>query len=202
MKFSRREFIKHTACGLTMATLATQAKHFGLMSALAQTKSDTDARGGDVPSDYRALVCVFMSGGNDGNNVVIPNHNSGTLSNYSTYFNARNPFGMAIPQANLRSIAVNRAGGLAYGLHPNLGALSPTGTTIINNGIHELWAQNKMAIVPNVGTLVQPTTRAQYLARSVPLPYQLFSHSDQVTQYQTGIARFVFVQRLGRTLER
>lgn len=187
MKLSRRDFLKYTGCGLTMGALATQFEHFGLMSALAQ-KVDDGGGNGDAPSDYRALVCVFMSGGNDGNNTVIPNHNSTSLSNYSTYFNARNPFGLAIPQANLLPISVGRAGGLNYGLHPNLGAQALNGTTIVNNGIHELWAQNKMAIVPNVGTLVQPTTRTQYLAKSVPLPYQLFSHSDQVTQYQTGIA--------------
>jgi uncharacterized protein (DUF1501 family) len=56
----------------------------------------------------------------------------------------------------------------------------------MNNGIHELWAQGKMAIATNVGTLVRPTTRTQYQTNAVPKPFQLFSHSDQVSQYQSG----------------
>jgi uncharacterized protein (DUF1501 family) len=69
-------------------------------------------------------------------------------------------------------------------LHPSFGPV----TGGINNGIHELWSLGKLAIVPNVGTLVAPTTRTTYLNRSVPIPYQLFSHSDQVSQYQAGRA--------------
>jgi uncharacterized protein (DUF1501 family) len=71
---------------------------------------------------------------------------------------------------------------LSYGLNPNLGTV----TGGINNGMHELWAQGKMAIVANTGTLVRPMTRAQYQANSVQRPFQLFSHSDQVSQYQSG----------------
>lgn len=168
-----------------MTALATQMRHFGMMSAMAQ---ETDKSQSDlVPSDYRALVCVFMSGGNDGNNMVIPNHNDANVSNYTAYFNARNTQGLAIAQANLLPIAVPRIGGLTYGLHPNLGSLGATnGTTIVNNGIHDLWALGKMAAVTNVGTLVAPMTKAQYQNNSVQKPFQLFSHSDQVSQYQGG----------------
>jgi uncharacterized protein (DUF1501 family) len=74
---------------------------------------------------------------------------------------------------------------LTYGLHPSLGP-QPAGTNIVNNGIHELWAAGKMAVVTNVGTLVAPLTRTSYLNNSVPKPFQLFSHSDQVSQYQGG----------------
>jgi uncharacterized protein (DUF1501 family) len=180
MKQTRRDFLKKTGCALSMVTLATQVEHFGLMSALAQNvKSDAQAGG----ADYKALVCVFLSGGNDGNNTVIPNHNSGSVSNYTAYSDARSPQGLAIAQNQLLPISVPRMGNLTYGLHPNLGPV--TGG---NNGIHELWAQGKMAIVTNCGTLVTPTTRTQYQQRTVPLPYQLFSHSDQVDQYQSGMA--------------
>ncbi len=164
-----------------MAALATQVEHFGLMSALAQkVDSDESASGGD----YRALVCIFLAGGSDGNNTVIPNHNSGSISNYSAYSAARSTQGLAIAQSSLLPITVPRMGNLTYGLHPALGPV----TGGINNGIHELWAQGKLAIVSNCGTLVTPTTKAQYQARTVPLPFQLFSHSDQVTQFQSGIA--------------
>ncbi len=187
MKDNRREFLKKSGgCALGMAALAMPFQHFGLMSVLAQ-KTD-DAQETNVPSDYRALVCVFMSGGNDGNNTLIPNHSDASLSNYATYFNARNPASLAIPQASLLPISVPRMGNLSYGLHPNLGAMTANGNTIVNNGIHELWAQGKMAMVTNAGTLVAPMTRTQYQNRSVTRPFQLFSHSDQVSQYQGGRA--------------
>jgi uncharacterized protein (DUF1501 family) len=180
----RREFLQKSGCALTLVSLATQIHHFGLMSALAQKMEEQSQS--SPPTDYRALVCIFLSGGNDGNNTVVPNHNDSSISNYSTYFNARNSQGLAIPQNQLLPISVPRIGGLTYGLHPSFGPQTQNGTTIVNNGIYELWAQNKMAIVTNVGTLIQPTTRQQYQQRTVPLPYQLYSHSDQVAQYQAG----------------
>lgn len=180
MKESRREFLKKSGgCALGMVTLATQMQHLGMMSALAQKTIDTSSAGGD---QYKALVLVFFSGGNDGNNTVVPNHNDATLSNYGVYSTLRS--NLAIPQASLLPITVPRMGGLSYGLHPNFGPV----TGGINNGIHELWAQQKLAIVTNCGTLVRPTTKAQMSQSSHPKPYQLYSHSDQVAQYQTSIA--------------
>ncbi|MDQ6787734.1 MAG: DUF1501 domain-containing protein [Acidobacteriota bacterium] len=176
MKQNRREFLTKSTCALGMAALATQIEHFGMMSVLAQTVENAP----DAPSDYRALVCIFMQGGNDGNNTVIPNHSDASISNYTAYSNARNTQGLAIVQNALLPISVPRMNNLTYGLNPNFGA----GAT--NNGIHELWAQGKMAIVTNAGTLVQPTTRAQYQTGAVKKPFQLFSHSDQVSQYQSG----------------
>ncbi len=184
MKQNRREFLIKSSCALSMTAMATQMRHFGLMSAMAQEADDAN-KDSAVPSDYRALVCVFLSGGNDGNNTVIPNHNDATLSNYATYFNARNTQGLAIAQAALLPITVPRMGGLSYGLHPGLGPQQPA-TNIVNNGIHELWGLGKMAVVTNVGTLVAPMTKVQYQNGSVQKPFQLFSHSDQVSQYQGG----------------
>ncbi len=165
---------------MSMVTLATQVEHFGLMSALAKHVGQP-ASGG---SDYKAMVCIFMSGGNDGNNTVIPNHNDASVSNYSAYSAARNTQGLAIAQNQLLPISVPRIGNLSYGLHPSFGTI----TGGINNGIHELWAQNKMAIVTNCGTLVAPMSKQQFQSGSVARPYQLFSHSDQVAQYQAGLA--------------
>ena len=178
MKQNRREFLTKSGCALGMAAIATQVQHFGMMSVLAQAVEDAPS----VPSDYRALVCIFMQGGNDGNNTVIPNHSDATLSNYAAYSNARNASSLAIAQNALLPIAVPRMNNLNYGLNPNFGAV----TGGINNGMHELWAQGKMAIVTNTGTLVKPMSRTQYQANSVPKPFQLFSHSDQVSQYQSG----------------
>jgi uncharacterized protein (DUF1501 family) len=185
MTTSRREFLKKSGCALSMVTLATQFQHFGLMSALAQKVEDTkEDVGGD---NYKAIVLIFFAGGNDGNNMVIPNHSDATISNYGVYSAARNTQGLALAQNTLLPIAVPRMGGLSYGLHPALGVL-PAGTNTVNNGIHELWAQQKLAIVPNCGTLVLPTTKTQYQTSTHPKPYQLYSHSDQVSQYQAGLA--------------
>lgn len=173
-----------------MAALATQVEHFGLMSVLAQKTGDNLQP--DVPSDYRALVCLFMAGGNDGNNMIVPNHNGSAsmpgVSAYSVYSTVRNASSLALDQSVLLPITVPRVGNLTYGLHPNLGTLTQNGTSIVNNGIHELWAQGRMAAVTNVGTLVAPMTRTQYQNGSVRKPFQLYSHSDQVNQYQGGRA--------------
>ncbi len=184
MTQNRREFIKKSGCALGIAALATQFEHFGLMSAMAQKVDAQDEL--NAPGDYRALVCIFMQGGNDGNNTIIPNHSDANLSNYSAYSAARNTQGLAVAQSALLPITVPKMNNLTYGLNPNLGALTPSGATIVNNGIHELWAQNRMAVVTNAGTLVAPMTRAQYQSGSIKRPFQLFSHSDQVSQYQSG----------------
>lgn len=179
METSRREFLKKSGCAVGMAAIATQVQHFGMMSVLAQTVENNSP---SVPSDYRALVCIFMQGGNDGNNTLVPNHSDANLSNYAAYSGARSAASLAIAQNALLPISVPRMNNLSYGLNPNFGAAANG----INNGMHELWAQGKMAIVTNTGTLVRPMTRAQYQANSVQRPFQLFSHSDQVSQYQSG----------------
>lgn len=163
-----------------MITLATQVQHFGRMTALAQ-KIKANRRGNLGATGYKAIVCVFLGGGNDGNNTVIPNHNDSGVSNYSDYAASRSGAGLAIAQSSLLPITVPRMGNLSYGLHPSLG--SQTGG---NNGIHELWAQGRLAFATNVGTLVSPMTKAEYQNNSVTKPSQLFSHLDQVNQFQAG----------------
>lgn len=180
MKQDRRQFLIKSGCALSMTALATQMRHFGMMSAMAQEVDKADAN--LIPSDYRALVCVFMAGGNDGNNTIIPNHSDASVSNYQAYFNARNTQGLALAQGTLLPINVPRIGNLTYGLHPSFGTI----TGGVNGGLHELWASGKLAAVTNVGTLVAPMTRTQYQNGSVQKPYQLFSHSDQVQQFHGG----------------
>lgn len=186
MRETRREFLKKSGgCALGMVAMATQMQHLGAMSAMAQKVID-NGEGGQA---YKALVLLYMAGGNDGNNMVIPNHSDATISNYTAYFNARNPQGLALTQASLLPITVPRLSNLTYGFHPNLGPQTQNGTTIVNNGIHDIWGQGKLAVVTNVGNLVRPMTKAQYLNGSIQKPYQLFSHSDQVAQSQTSNAQ-------------
>ena len=161
-----------------MAALGSQFRHFGLMSILAQKAADESQL--QPPSDYRALVCIFLNGGNDGNNTVVPLHSSTSVSNYAQYHALRHPYGLAIAQANLLPFAVPRMGNLTYGLHPALGAGG------FSNGLYELWGENRVAIVANVGSLVRPTTKAQMYDFSHPKPYGLYSHSDQSLQFQSA----------------
>ena len=178
MKQNRREFLIKTTCAASMTALATQTRHFGLIQALAQKKPRF--KNELVPNDYRALVLIFLSGGNDGNNMIIPNHSDANVSNYAAYSVARSSQGLALAQSSLLPISVPRIGNLTYGLHPAFGTV----TGGVNPGIHPLWATGKMAAVTNVGTLVAPMTRAQYQNGSVPRPFSLFSHTDQVNQHQ------------------
>ena len=161
-----------------MTALASQMRHFGLMSAMAQ-KADDESKNPSVPSDYRALVCIFLLGGNDGNNTVIPLHSDTSLSNYAMYFALRGQQGLAFPQNVPLPFNVPRMSNLTYGFHPAFGVGA-------NNGLYELWGQNKLAIVCNVGTLVRPTTKAQMYDEAHPKPYNMYSHSDQASQHQSG----------------
>jgi uncharacterized protein (DUF1501 family) len=178
MNNSRRDFLKKSGgCALGMAALATQMHHLGIMSAFAQKTIEAD--GGTTP--YRALVCLYLAGGNDGNNMIIPNHGDSSVSNYTSYSNARSTQGLAIPQNQLLPITVPRMSNLTYGFHPALGTVAGG-----NDGIYPLWATGDLAAVVNVGTLVRPMLRSEYQANSVQRPYQLFSHSDQVAQSQSA----------------
>jgi uncharacterized protein (DUF1501 family) len=149
---TRRDFFRTALAGGALANI-------GAMNAFAQSATD-----------YKALVCVYLFGGNDGNNVIVPQ----TQANYNAYKAIR--LGLALPDTSAKLLPVTDAAtGLPYALSDGL------------VGVHPLWAQNKLAVVANVGMLVKPTTRAQYLANSVPLPTNLFSHSDQTSQMQSGV---------------
>ncbi len=163
MQVTRREFLLQSghAClgyALGAAAFAGGIERFGLINAFAQG------------SDYRALVCVFLAGGNDANNMIVPLDTTG----YAAYANVRSASTLAIASDQLLPITPSSIGS-PFGLHPSLGAL------------HTLWDDQKLSVVANVGPLAQPITRADYLGGS-PRPYQLFSHSDQIAQWQSAIA--------------
>ena len=187
MKETRRDFLKKSGgCALGMVGLATQMHHLGAMSAMAQKVFDDQKDSPDL--GYKALVVLYFQGGNDGNNMIIPNHSDATISNYAAYAAARGTQGLALDQNSLLPIAVPRLGSLTYGFHPNLGPMTQNGTTVVNNGIYDLWGQGKLASVMNVGNLVRPLTKTQYQSSAFQKPYQLFSHSDQVSESQTSNA--------------
>jgi len=117
--------------------------------------------------DYKALVCIFMLGGNDGNNLIVPMKTD--AQGYSDYFGVRGAT-LGLPQTTLGLIPAAN-GKEAYGLHPQLGPL------------RGLYSHGKLAIVANVGTLLKPITKAEY-QQGGPVPLNLFSHSDQQQQWQ------------------
>ncbi len=153
---SRRAFLRDTLASVTaLGTAGTLAK-FGEINALA------------AGSNYQALVCIFLSGGNNGHNTVIPITTA--QQNYSLYQAGRQS--LAIAPGSLLPIGV---GADTYGLHPSLVE------------IQSLFNAKRAAILANVGMLVTPTTRASYNLPNAVLPNSLFSHSDQTGQWQTAI---------------
>ena len=159
---------------------------FSLVNAMVQQNQP------DVASDYKALVCIFLSGGSDCNNMVIP-YDDYTVTGGGTtngYDNVRNLSMLAVPKLALANtkITPSNTSGVSYAFHPNL---SPEANNAgLAKGFMDIWTAGKLAVLCNVGSLVQPLTRTQY-GQGIGRPYQLFSHSDQVAQQQTSIANTV-----------
>ena len=201
---TRRELLRRmsalSCCGAAASTFGLQLATMGQASA-------------QTAGGFQALVCIFLFGGNDANNMVLPTD----ADSWSRYFALRNtgsdpialmpvgtpvtPAGQAnpitgrVPTANNFSIPETWGGVLpitsaianpvppgtnsparTFALNPHMGALLP------------LWTGGRLAIAANVGPLIQPTTKAQYKARSVPLPANLQSHNDQQSTWQSGAA--------------
>ena len=157
MQIRRRSFIRYAS--LAAAGNLAGMRPFGALNALAATTTD-----------YKALVCIFLYGGNDSNNMVVPYDTKG----YNNYAALRTAGGssIAILQASLLPLTPLPN----YSLHPSL----PDVQTLFNNG--------NAALVVNVGTLTAPITRAQYLAANANVPTNLFSHPDQQEEWQNAAA--------------
>ena len=157
---SRREFLSMGCRALSAVGAAAAFGRAGLITARAQSAGD-----------YKALVCIFLFGGNDSNNLLVPNDSS----TYPTYQSIRQ--NLAIQQASLVSIH-DAATNATYGLHPSFAPIAP----LYNSS-------KRLAIMMNVGTLLQPVPRASNglpQLNAVPLPINLYSHSDQQTQWQNA----------------
>lgn len=168
---TRRDFIRQVSCA-AVGTLA-------LKSTIRDLRLINRALAFNPPADYKALVCLFLSGGNDANNWIVPTDTT-TYGNYSSIRG-----NLALPQGSLLPLRTGPGGsdpaytdgdGHTYGFHPSCPELQT------------LFGEGKLAAMFNVGTLVRPITRADYLNNATgSRPPQLFSHSDQVTQWQTSI---------------
>ena len=195
---TRRRFLRMAATIGLGAPVAAVLEKLALTTAWAQTQTD-----------YKALVCIFLNGGNDGNQTVVPLSGftpDGTTFpfgaadptlGYPAYFNERNGQGLALNPpgytpagagvAQLLQISPGAANPNLgpFGLHPSLGISFVTGGITIPS-FKALYDAGKVAVVCDVGTLIQPLTKAQYQS-GIARPDQLFSHSNQIAENQTCI---------------
>jgi uncharacterized protein (DUF1501 family) len=155
--FTRRGFVRVGAAAVGSVAL----RRFALMPAMAQSSG----------ANYRALVCVFLFGGNDSNNTIIPTDDV----NFPAYTSIRG--GLALSGSSLTPNVYDAVTNAPYAFHAKLAEVA------------SLFSTKELAVVANVGSLVQPLTRAQYMAAQMPIPVNLFSHIDQQLQWQSSVAQ-------------
>ena len=171
MNPSRRQFLGSACCTAVGTTgLLSALSSLRLIAAAANPANgpQTPSTSAAIGSDYKALVCLFLNGGNDANNLIIP-----TGSAYAAYAAARS--NLALPQTGLLPITPRTTDGRSWGLHAAVPELK------------NLFDSGKAAFLANVGTLVEPTSKARYTAGTAKLPPQLFSHNDQQVQWQHSV---------------
>ncbi|MBU6302407.1 MAG: DUF1501 domain-containing protein [Verrucomicrobia bacterium] len=160
-RLSRRHFLSRVRGGAASLPVLNTIVNLRLAGSLAAAEP--------ASGEYRALVCVFLPGGIDSFNLLVPRGGA----EYTEYRTIRQD--LALPQASLLPITPDVSPGLDLGLHPGM------------SGIQTLFGEGKAACVANVGTLIEPVTKQQVNDASRALPLGLFSHSDQIEQWQTSI---------------
>ena len=169
----------------------------GAPFALQLASAGAAASAGTAP-DYKALVCVFLYGGNDANNMVLATDSD----SWGRYLSARNtgsdPIALTAvgtaPTAGAKMTTPQAWGGVIP-IVPNKAQPVPAGTNATSRtfalhpfmtGAQGLFNNGRLAIVANTGTMIAPVTKAQYVAKTVPLPANLYSHNDQQSEWQAG----------------
>ena len=161
-KYSRRQFLGTAPCvALGSTTLFSSLINLKAMNTIM---GSTSVAGGD----YKALVCILLSGGNDSFNMIVPK----STSEYNDYALTRS--NLALAKDDLLDIDPSNPDGREFGLHPSL------------NGMQSLFDSGNLAFVNNVGTLIEPVTKSGVENGSVQVPLGLLSHSDQVMHWQTA----------------
>jgi len=156
----RRTFLRRSASLAALTGTPFAANLLAVGAAAAQSATD-----------HKALVCIFLNGGNDQSNTLVPT----ASADYAAYQRARPE--LALPTSQLIGLAPTSYSGRAIAMNSALSPLKP------------LFDSQKLAVLANVGTLAEPTSKAQWNSGdpSVDVPYQLFSHSDQQGAWQTGL---------------
>lgn len=165
---NRRKFIGTASCAaIGTTTFLNSMFNLGMINSLAAMSPAPKPK-----SNYKAMVCLLLAGGNDSFNMLVPRNGSF----YSEYATTRS--NLALAQNTLLPLNFTDTNGKQFGVHPSM----PEVQNLFNNG--------KLAFVSNVGTLVDPLTKTQYLNGGVRVPLGLMSHSDQIQHWQTSIPQF------------
>lgn len=166
----RRSFVRQATCG-AMSSLP-------ILSTLVSLKAANQAAAASLTSgsDCKTIVCVFMNGGNDSFNTIVP-----TDDRYAEYSRVRS--NLALDAGSLLNLNQLMAGdGGSYGFHPSLRGLQE-----LFNGYKGDSSKRRLAVLTNIGTLIEPITKQQFENDSIPIPKALFSHNDQTQQWQTSV---------------
>jgi len=171
MSLSRRKFLGESACAALGST--------SVMSMLLNLKLANQAAAADLPNqsdERKTLVCIFLHGGVDSFNVLVPRD----ADRYADYAASRT--NLALNRDSLLTLDQNNGDGQLYGLHPGTSEI-----TELFNGLDGNAAERRLSFISNVGTLVEPTSLSAYQNETVTLPRALFSHIDQIEQWQTSL---------------
>ena len=171
-KISRRRFLGEASCtAVGSASLFSTLMNLRMTNSVAAEALTPSISATNLASsnDYKALVCIFLAGGNDSFNMLVPRGNE----EYNEYATIRSD--LALSQGDLLPINVTNGNGKSFGVHPAM----PEVAEIFNEG--------NLAFVSNVGTLVEPTTLAGIESGLAKLPLGLYSHSDQIMHWQTSV---------------
>lgn len=165
---SRRKFLGQASCALVgSTTFLNSYLNLGMMSAMAKPLLASPIM--PMNGDYKALVCILLAGGNDSYNMLVPSTNE----IYTDYAATR--ANLALPQGDLLGLNFTDGQGYQYGLHPSMPEVA------------QLFNDQKLAFISNVGTMRQPTTKQEVINGTAVLPLGLLSHADQIQQWQTSL---------------
>lgn len=169
----RRKFLKQAACGaMGSTTLLSSLSSLGAINGLVNPQGD-----------YKAMVCILLAGGVDSFNMLIPTGTSGGDTGFSDYTSARTDLAftspsqvLSLPNAQISSFRHLPGSYQSFGLHPSM------------PGVQEIYQEGKLAFLANVGTLVEPlANRSEFEAGIKKIPLGIYSHSDQIMQWQTSV---------------
>lgn len=163
-KISRRRFIGEAGCAaMGSTTMLSSLANLILANKMMSTSLSP-------PSDYKALVCILLAGGNDSFNMLVPRG----ASEYAQYAATRSD--LALPQNELLPLNPITSDGKEYGAHPSM------------SGVQQMFEAGELAYMANIGTLIEPiANETEYRSGLKNLPLGLFSHSDQIQQWQTSV---------------
>ncbi|MEM7587223.1 MAG: hypothetical protein AAF560_27785, partial [Acidobacteriota bacterium] len=168
-KSTRRRFLGQASCSAVgAASLFSTLLNLRYANAMAQP-SVIRPKGTLPGDDYKALVCLFLAGGNDSFNMLVPRG----ATEHAEYAAIRGD--LALPSASLLPITPATSDGREYGVHPGMPE------------VQQLFGSGDLAFVANVGSLVEPTTKPAIINGTAHLPVGLYSHSDQIMHWQTSI---------------